>query len=197
MRCRSSSRTAGPARSSSSSRSSARSPTRRRTAATRATRSTSSARRCPATASATSRPGRGWGVERIAAAWTVLMARLGYERYGAQGGDWGTSVSARIGQQDADHVAGIHLTPPLAPPDPATFDDLTERERAALAALEQPRRRTPATRRSSPPGRRRSATGWSTRRPRSAPGSSRSSAPGPTATATRRTCSPATSSSTT
>lgn len=78
----------------------------------------------------------GWGVERIAAAWTVLMSRLGYQRYGAQGSDWGTSVSASIGQQDPDHVAGIHLTPPLAPPDPATFDDLTEPERAALASLE-------------------------------------------------------------
>jgi pimeloyl-ACP methyl ester carboxylesterase len=71
-----------------------------------------------------------------AAAWTVLMGRLGYKRYGAQGSDWGTSVSASIGQQDPDHVAGIHLTPPLAPPDRTTFDDLTERERAALASLE-------------------------------------------------------------
>jgi pimeloyl-ACP methyl ester carboxylesterase len=78
----------------------------------------------------------GWGVERIAGAWIQLMARLGYERYGAQGSDWGTSISASIGQQDPDRVAGIHLTPPLAPPDPATFDDLTERERAALASLE-------------------------------------------------------------
>jgi epoxide hydrolase len=78
----------------------------------------------------------GWGVERIAAAWSVLMARLGYERYGAQGSDWGTSISASLGQQDAAHVAGIHLTPPLAPPDPETLSDLTERERAALASLE-------------------------------------------------------------
>jgi epoxide hydrolase len=80
--------------------------------------------------------GPGWGVERIAAAWTVLMARLGYERYGAQGSDWGTSISASIGQQDPGHVVGIHLTPPLAPPDPATLDDLTQREQAALATLE-------------------------------------------------------------
>jgi pimeloyl-ACP methyl ester carboxylesterase len=79
---------------------------------------------------------QGWKVERIAAAWTQLMARVGYERYGAQGSDWGTSISASIGQQDPDHVAGIHLTPPLAAPDPDTFDDLTERERAALASLE-------------------------------------------------------------
>jgi pimeloyl-ACP methyl ester carboxylesterase len=78
----------------------------------------------------------GWGIERIAAAWRELMARLGYGRYGAQGSDWGTSISALIAQRDAEHVVGIHLTPPLAPPDPATFDDLTERERAALASLE-------------------------------------------------------------
>ena len=78
----------------------------------------------------------GWGVERIAGAWARLMARLGYRRYGAQGGDWGTSVSTAIAQQDPEHVAGIHLTPPLAPPDPATLDDLTDRERAALASLE-------------------------------------------------------------
>ena len=78
----------------------------------------------------------GWGVQRIAGAWIRLMARLGYARYGAQGGDWGTSISTSIGQQDPEHVAGIHLTPPLAPPDPATFDDLTDRERAALASLE-------------------------------------------------------------
>jgi pimeloyl-ACP methyl ester carboxylesterase len=78
----------------------------------------------------------GWGIERIAAAWGELMARLGYKRYGAQGSDWGTSISACIGQQDHDHVAGIHLMPPLAPPDPATFDDLTAAERSALASLE-------------------------------------------------------------
>jgi pimeloyl-ACP methyl ester carboxylesterase len=77
----------------------------------------------------------GWGVERIAAAWAELMARLGYTRYGAQGSDWGTSVSACLGQQDPAHVAGIHLMPPLAPPDPATFGSLTDGERDALAAL--------------------------------------------------------------
>jgi len=64
------------------------------------------------------------------------MARLGYERYGAQGSDWGTSISTLLGQRDRAHVPGIHLTPPLAPPDPATFDELTARERSALQALE-------------------------------------------------------------
>jgi pimeloyl-ACP methyl ester carboxylesterase len=78
----------------------------------------------------------GWTVQRIASAWTRLMARLGYERYGAQGSDWGTSISTIIGQQGPGHVVGIHLMPPLAPPDPATFGELTENERAALASLE-------------------------------------------------------------
>jgi epoxide hydrolase len=77
----------------------------------------------------------GWGVERIAAAWAELMARLGYQRYGAVGSDWGTSVSTLLGQQDRAHVAGIHLIPPLAGPDPATFGDLTESEQAALDSL--------------------------------------------------------------
>ena len=79
----------------------------------------------------------GWGVRRIASAWATLMARLGYERYGAQGSDWGTSISACIGQQDHAHVAGIHLTPPLAGPDPATLGELTDSEREALATLER------------------------------------------------------------
>jgi epoxide hydrolase len=79
---------------------------------------------------------RGWGVERIAGAWAELMARLGYERYGASGSDWGTSVSTLLGQREREYVVGIHLVPPLAPPDPATFDDLTDAERSALAALD-------------------------------------------------------------
>jgi pimeloyl-ACP methyl ester carboxylesterase len=79
----------------------------------------------------------GWGIERIADAWIELMARLGYERYGAQGSDWGTSISALVGERDRRHVVGIHLTPPLAPADPATFDELTQPEREALASLEQ------------------------------------------------------------
>lgn len=57
----------------------------------------------------------GWGIARIARAWAALMARLEYDRYGAQGTDWGTSVSASLAAQDPEHVAGIHLMPPLAP----------------------------------------------------------------------------------
>jgi epoxide hydrolase len=81
----------------------------------------------------------GWNVEHIADAWIRLMSRLGYERYGAQGGDWGTSIATAIGQRAGNHVAGIHLNPPLVAPDPDTFDDLTEAERDSLAALEHAR----------------------------------------------------------
>jgi pimeloyl-ACP methyl ester carboxylesterase len=78
----------------------------------------------------------GWGIERIAAAWSALMAELGYQRYGAQGSDWGTSISTVMAKQNPAQLAGIHLTPPLAPPDPTRLNDLTERERAALASIE-------------------------------------------------------------
>ncbi|MFC4947234.1 epoxide hydrolase family protein [Pseudonocardia sp. GCM10023141] len=77
----------------------------------------------------------GWTVQRIARAWATLMAGLGYDRYGAQGGDWGTSITTSLGQQDAAHLAGIHLNPPIAAPDPDTFDDLTAGEQAALEDL--------------------------------------------------------------
>ena len=79
---------------------------------------TSCARRCLVTGSAANRTGPGWGIERIAGAWASLMARLGYRRYGAVGSDWGTSVSTLVGQAGPEHVAGIHLIPPLAGPDP-------------------------------------------------------------------------------
>jgi pimeloyl-ACP methyl ester carboxylesterase len=52
----------------------------------------------------------GWGVERIAAAWAVLMARLGYDRYFAQGGDWGSAITRTLGAQDPEHCAAIHIT---------------------------------------------------------------------------------------
>ena len=74
-------------------------------------------------------------MQRIADAWAELMAQLGYDRFGAAGGDWGTTISTCLGQQHPDRIAGIHLAPPLAPPDPATFGDLTGRERSALDAL--------------------------------------------------------------
>jgi pimeloyl-ACP methyl ester carboxylesterase len=56
----------------------------------------------------------GWTAEHIAAAWAELMARLEYNRYGPQGADWGAMVTANLGQQDPEHVAGIHLNMPMA-----------------------------------------------------------------------------------
>jgi pimeloyl-ACP methyl ester carboxylesterase len=76
----------------------------------------------------------GWGVERTARAWAELMARLGYRRYGAQGGDWGAMVTTSLAQQDAEHVAGIHLNMVIAFPGPDAAEP-TEEEKAALAAV--------------------------------------------------------------
>ena len=78
----------------------------------------------------------GWKVERVAGAWAQLMQRLGYSRYVAQGGDWGAMVTTRIGIQDEAHCAAIHLNMPIAPPDPATLGDLTEKEKGALAGMQ-------------------------------------------------------------
>jgi epoxide hydrolase len=77
----------------------------------------------------------GWGVEHIARAWAELMARLGYDRYGAQGGDWGSSVTTNIGLVDPSHVAGIHLNMVAARPNPDDLGDLTESEQASLASI--------------------------------------------------------------
>ncbi|MEU7801566.1 epoxide hydrolase family protein [Micromonospora arborensis] len=79
----------------------------------------------------------GWSIERIAATWTEIMAALGYTRYGAAGSDWGTSISSTIGALDGEHVAGIHLVPPLVGPDSTAPDDLTDAEREALAQLHE------------------------------------------------------------
>jgi pimeloyl-ACP methyl ester carboxylesterase len=59
----------------------------------------------------------GWGIERIAAAWTVLMERLGYDRYGAQGDDWGAAVTMRLALSHPEHLVGIHLNMPVVGPD--------------------------------------------------------------------------------
>jgi pimeloyl-ACP methyl ester carboxylesterase len=78
------------------------------------------------------RPTRtGWSTPRIARAWTTLMARLGYDRYGAQGGDWGATVTTCIGEIDPDHVVGLHVNMPIAFPDPS-MGEFTAREQAAV-----------------------------------------------------------------
>jgi epoxide hydrolase len=80
----------------------------------------------------------GWDTTRIALAWAELMRRLGYERYGAQGGDWGAQVSRTLGIRDAEHVAGVHLNflPTFLSGDPAELEGLTEAEQEMLAKLE-------------------------------------------------------------
>jgi len=75
----------------------------------------------------------GWGVEKIAEAWEELMARLGYGRYAAQGGDWGSAITACIGAQDPEHCAGIHLN--MVNARPTDRENLTEQEQAALESL--------------------------------------------------------------
>ena len=76
----------------------------------------------------------GWGVHRTAQAWATLMARLGYERYGAQGGDWGAMVTSSIGWHDVEHLAGVHLNMPLVIPD-TSMGSPTPAEEAALESI--------------------------------------------------------------
>ncbi|MSO79479.1 MAG: epoxide hydrolase [Acidimicrobiia bacterium] len=68
---------------------------------------------------------RGWHPGRVASAWAALMAGLGYERYVAQGGDWGSFVTSQLAIADPAHCAGIHLN--FLPTIPMT-DDHTEEE---------------------------------------------------------------------
>lgn len=76
----------------------------------------------------------GWGVERIARAWETLMLRLGYQRYSAQGGDWGAAVTTQIGR-NRGHCVAIHLNMPIGRPSQEALTNPTEQERAALVAL--------------------------------------------------------------
>jgi pimeloyl-ACP methyl ester carboxylesterase len=91
-----------------------------------------------------SRPtGTGWDPDRIARAWAELMKRLGYNRYFAQGGDWGTPVSSAMARQNAAGLLGIHINlPATVPPEVAAAlgggpvpAGLSEKERAVLEAL--------------------------------------------------------------
>jgi epoxide hydrolase len=79
----------------------------------------------------------GWGTQRTARACAELMARLGYERYGAVGNDAGSMISPEIGRLAPDRVAGVHVTQLFSFPSgaPGEMDDLTGDEQAALGVL--------------------------------------------------------------
>ena len=77
----------------------------------------------------------GTSVEKIGAMWGQLMARLGYARYVAQGGDWGSMITQSMGQTETAHCAGIHVNMPIVAPDPDTMDDLSALEQAALEGI--------------------------------------------------------------
>ena len=81
----------------------------------------------------------GWDMSRIARCWAELMSRLGYEKYGAQGGDTGAVVSPMLGGFDPEHVVGVHVNGSLGFPsgDPAELAGLNEAELARLAGMQQ------------------------------------------------------------
>jgi len=86
----------------------------------------------------------GWGLDRIGAAWAVLMSRLGYSRYVAQGGDWGAGVVEAMGRQAPPGLLAIHtnfpaaITPEVGAAlggDKAALAGMTEKERSAVSDL--------------------------------------------------------------
>jgi pimeloyl-ACP methyl ester carboxylesterase len=74
----------------------------------------------------------GWNVARIARAWDVLMKRLGYSRYVAQGGDWGAAVTTQLAQEKPEGLLAIHLNFPIFIPPPLEGNP-TEDEKAEIA----------------------------------------------------------------
>lgn len=80
----------------------------------------------------------GWDNRRIARAWATLMARLGYDRYGAVGNDAGSMISPELGRIDPDHVVGVHVTQVFSFPsgDPDEMKDLTSDEQSQMQTLQ-------------------------------------------------------------
>jgi epoxide hydrolase len=78
----------------------------------------------------------GWNTGRVAAAWAELMSRLGYERYGAQGGDLGAFVAPELGRA-TDRVVGVHVNAATFGFIP--FGKVSEEDRATLTDAEQAR----------------------------------------------------------
>jgi len=81
--------------------------------------------------------GAGWGSRRIARAFAELMRRIGYDRYGAQGGDFGAFVAPDLGRVDPEHVIGVHVNAATMGFIPQ--GDVPEADLAALAPVERER----------------------------------------------------------
>lgn len=81
----------------------------------------------------------GWDIHRIATAWRELMRRLGYERYGTQGGDFGSLISPEVARVAPSQVAGVHVNALVTLPSgkPAELEGLTASEQARLAGIER------------------------------------------------------------
>ena len=79
----------------------------------------------------------GWNSRRIAAAFAELMRRLGYARYGAQGGDFGAFVAPDLGRVDAEHLVGVHVN--AATMGFVPFGDIPEAELATFTPTEKER----------------------------------------------------------
>jgi len=73
--------------------------------------------------------------QRIAGIFVELMAGLGYNKYVAQGGDWGAIITGHIGRADPEHCIGIHLNMVTAAPTPEMLDDASEEELAILTSI--------------------------------------------------------------
>jgi len=82
--------------------------------------------------------GPGWSDPRVTQAFTELMARLGYDRYGVQGGDVGAFVAPLLAQIDPSHVVGVHVNALVTFPsgDPAELEGLTESEQERMARFQ-------------------------------------------------------------
>ncbi len=80
--------------------------------------------------------GTGWGVEKIAQAWDELMGRLGYNRYFAQGGDWGSAVTTAIAIQNRGRCAGIHVNMPNVRATKEALENPNEGDKRALAGAQ-------------------------------------------------------------
>jgi pimeloyl-ACP methyl ester carboxylesterase len=79
----------------------------------------------------------GWSVVRVAGLWSELMSRLGYERYGTQGGDLGAYVAPEIAKVAPEHVIGVYIISGLGFPTENDIPEMTEDERAAYAQLQK------------------------------------------------------------